>query len=231
MIDITTQSGLFQLFATVLVPVVTGAIYCGLQYKAKALSSGEDFSTAKLYLTEGVAIAVGLYAFFIGGTPLSNADLFIQVGYYGGIIVAAESVLKIIFRMGTQSPSLVNTLGGVPAGKSDTVAAINTPAAAGGIPVSDSTAGPTPQVMKMPEANFKWMCDGHSQDDVLGMKQQVMAAEAAGLNHYYVSYKDRQGGIYMINNGEVYGSGNLVDCLKNAIVTEPPIAPAPGSGI
>ena len=62
------------------------------------------------------------------------------------------------------------------------------------------------------------MTFGHSPEDIVKMKAQVMAAEAAGLKHYYVTWS---GGVYLVEFGEVYGT--------NLQIAYPGIVPAPGA--
>lgn len=215
------------LLVSIAIPLLSGAAFCAAQYKAKALANGEAFSTGKFYLTEAVAVVIGLVTYVQTGGVISTTDMLNQLVLMGGYIVLLESSLKIVYRWLAQSPFFVHALGGVPTEKADTVAAVNTPAAAGGIlVVADTVATVADQVMKMPEANFRWMCFGQTNEEILSLKNQVMAAEKAGLTNYYVTWN--KAGLqfgYFILNGEVYGSG---ENLKNA---DPGIVPAPGATI
>lgn len=206
---------IIPLIVGVVTPILMGAAFAALKYKEKNLGSGEQFSDAKFYATLAVASGIGLVNYFTNGVLVAQVDLLTQLEAYTGLIVLTETVIKLVTRAGTQSPSIVSALISPAAGQAVKEA------------IAEEKAEVTPQGVSspkrsviMPEANFNWMAYGHKNEDVLLLKAQVMAAEAAGLKHYYVTWSN---GIYLVEFGEVYGTN-----LQMAH-TEPPIVPAPGA--
>jgi hypothetical protein len=198
------------LIVGVVTPILMGAIAAALKYKEKNLGNGEEFSDAKFYSTLIVAAGIGLVNFFTNGVLISEVDLQTQLMAYTGIIVLTETVIKLFFRAAGQSPTVVTALVGKDAG-----------AAVAQVVEESKASGGEVRSIIMPEANFNWMTFGHTPEDVLRMKSQVMAAEEAGLKHYYVTWSN---GVYLIEFGEVYGTN-----LQYARPGEPNIVPAPGA--
>lgn len=188
-------------------PIIMGAVYAALKFKEKSLGNGEQFSDAKFYGTLVVAAGIGLVNYLTNGVLISEVDYQTQLAAYTGIIVLTETVIKLIFRTANQSPTVVTALIGKDAGDAVKEA----------IAESGGYEEPKRSIL-MPEANFRWMTFGHSPEDIVKMKAQVMAAEAAGLKHYYVTWS---GGVYLVEFGEVYGT--------NLQLAYPGIVPAPGA--
>jgi hypothetical protein len=199
------------LIVGVVTPILMGAFTAALKYKEKNLGSGEEFSDAKFYATIVVAAAIGLVNFFTDGILVSSVDLQTQLFAYAGVIVLLETGIKLVFRGASQSPAVVTALVGKDAGEAVKEVVADSPGGSGGYTEPKRT-------IFMAEANFRWMTFGHSNEDIVKMKAQVMAAEAAGLKHYYVTWS---GGVYLVEFGEVYGT--------NLQLAYPGIVPAPGA--
>jgi hypothetical protein len=198
---------LITMIVGVITPILMGAFTAALKYKEKNLGNGEQFSDAKFYATLVVAAAIGIVNYFTNGVLVSSVDIQTQLFAYAGVIVLLETGIKLVFRGASQSPAVVTALVGKDAGEA--VKEV----------IADSGEYEEPKrSIIMPEANFRWMTFGHTNEDIVKMKAQVMAAEAAGLKHYYVTWS---GGVYLIEFGEVYGT--------NLQLAYPGIVPAPGA--
>jgi len=83
--------------STIILAMFAGAGYGVLFYVKAQQSSGEEFDYWKFGATVLLAAIIGV-AMGLGGMPVTQATLEVQLAAYVGYVVVLETVLKLIWR-------------------------------------------------------------------------------------------------------------------------------------
>lgn len=183
---------------TFALPVVAAVVYSLAIYLKKVAGDGQVFEPAKFGATLLYGIILGGIALFTG-VQVTDGNIGVLYAAYTGVLVLLENAIKAIFR------TAQNQVGS--AGLSQYGEAI---------PDGESLG---PRGKKLTLQSISFILAGVPPAEQPSIIQQISAAEAQGLPHYYVKWS---GGVFMVYYGQMYGS-ELTLAYKDI-----PIVPALG---